>query len=78
MSSLDAYLEHYDTLSDAIWYLDHVPELLWHADGMYPVDAGQAAGFIDASQRVDESPRPAMRLITPIDPRPVRAENTGY
>ncbi len=53
VSSLEAYLEHYDSLLEAIRFVDRVPELLWNRDCAYPVDPRQAAGFVKASQQVD-------------------------
>ncbi len=53
VSSLEAYLEHYDSLLEAIRFVDRVPELLWNRDCATPVDPRQAAGFVKASQQVD-------------------------
>jgi hypothetical protein len=53
VAGLEAYLEHYETLHEAVRFMDHVPEFLWNQDCAYPVDAQQAAGFIAAAESVD-------------------------
>ncbi len=53
VSSLEAYLEHYETMVEAIRALDRVPELLWNQECEYEVDREQAAGIMGLADKAD-------------------------